>query len=87
MSQHLGTIVRGSLSKGLELKLDPAVPLESLRAGMFAIASGSTRERAASQPHSTSAKNGTVTERMDCMHSPSKRRAVSQSVADEARPL
>lgn len=42
MSQHLGTIVRGSLSKGLELKLDPAVPLESLRAGMFAIASGNT---------------------------------------------
>jgi len=38
--QHLGTIVSGSLSKGLELKLDPSVPLESLRAGMFAIASG-----------------------------------------------
>src|SRR5687767_12676806 len=40
--QHLGVIVRGSLSKGLELKLDPAVPLEGLRAGMFAIAGGKT---------------------------------------------
>jgi uncharacterized protein len=39
-AEHLGVIVRGSLSKGLELKLDPAVPLESLRAGMFAIAEG-----------------------------------------------
>lgn len=42
MTQHLGTIVRGSLSKGLELKLDPDVPQESLRAGMFAIAEGNT---------------------------------------------
>src|SRR5439155_24864259 len=39
---HLGVIVRGSLSKGLQLKLDPEVPLESLRAGMFAVASGGT---------------------------------------------
>jgi DNA helicase HerA-like ATPase len=39
---RLGVIVRGSLSKGLELKLDPGVSLESLRAGMFAIASGET---------------------------------------------
>src|SRR5690349_14839139 len=38
--QPLGTIITGSLSKGLELKLDPQVPLESLRAGMFAIAGG-----------------------------------------------
>jgi DNA helicase HerA-like ATPase len=38
--QHLGAIISGSLSKGLELKLDPSVPLESLRAGMFAIAAG-----------------------------------------------
>jgi hypothetical protein len=38
--QQLGTIITGSLSKGLELKLDPQVPLESLRAGMFAIAGG-----------------------------------------------
>jgi DNA helicase HerA-like ATPase len=36
----LGVIIRGSLSKGLELKLDPSVPPESLRAGMFAIAGG-----------------------------------------------
>lgn len=40
--QHLGVVIRGSLSKGLELKLDPAVPLEGLRAGMFAIAAGET---------------------------------------------
>jgi DNA helicase HerA-like ATPase len=39
---RLGVVVRGSLSKGLELKLDPEVPLESLRAGMFAIAGGAT---------------------------------------------
>jgi uncharacterized protein len=39
-NDQLGVIVRGSLSKGLELKLDPRVPLESLRAGMFAIARG-----------------------------------------------
>lgn len=39
---HLGVIVRGSLSKGLELKLDPDVSLESLRAGMFAVADGET---------------------------------------------
>jgi DNA helicase HerA-like ATPase len=39
---RLGVIVRGSLSKGLELKLDPEVPLEKLRAGMFAIAAGNT---------------------------------------------
>src|SRR6185436_13260239 len=38
--EHLGVIVRGSLSKGLELKLDPSVTLEQLRAGMFAIAGG-----------------------------------------------
>lgn len=37
---HLGVIVRGSLSKGLQLKLDPTVPPESLRAGMFAVAEG-----------------------------------------------
>lgn len=37
---RLGVVVRGSLSKGLELKLDPGVPLEELRAGMFAVASG-----------------------------------------------
>ena len=41
MPDHLGIIVSGSLSKGLELKVDPQVPLESLRAGMFAIAGGS----------------------------------------------
>jgi DNA helicase HerA-like ATPase len=39
-SDRLGVVVRGSLSKGLELKLDPEVSLEALRAGMFAIASG-----------------------------------------------
>jgi DNA helicase HerA-like ATPase len=38
--ERLGVITRGSLSKGLELKLDPQVSLESLRAGMFAIAGG-----------------------------------------------
>lgn len=36
----LGVIVRGSLSKGLELKLDPSVSLETLRAGMFAVVGG-----------------------------------------------
>lgn len=39
-SQRLGVITRGSLSKGLELKLDPQVSLEALRAGMFAVAAG-----------------------------------------------
>ncbi len=38
--QALGVIVRGSLSKGLELKLNPTVSLEELRAGMFAVAQG-----------------------------------------------
>src|SRR4051794_35598335 len=38
--ERMGLVVRGSLSKGLELKLDPDVALESLRAGMFAIAAG-----------------------------------------------
>ncbi len=38
--ERMGLVVRGSLSKGLELKLDPEVALESLRAGMFAIAAG-----------------------------------------------
>jgi DNA helicase HerA-like ATPase len=37
---RLGVIIRGSLSRGLELKLDAAVSLEDLRAGMFAIAHG-----------------------------------------------
>lgn len=39
-ADRLGIIVRGSLSRGLELKLDPGVSLESMRAGMFAIAAG-----------------------------------------------
>ncbi|HEU4752070.1 MAG TPA: ATP-binding protein, partial [Armatimonadota bacterium] len=39
---RLGVVIRGSLSKGLELKLDPDVSLEALRAGMFAIARGGT---------------------------------------------
>ena len=39
-ADRLGVVVRGSLSKGLELKLDPEVSLEALRAGMFAIARG-----------------------------------------------
>jgi DNA helicase HerA-like ATPase len=39
-SQRLGVVTRGSLSKGLELKLDPEVSLEDLRAGMFAVAGG-----------------------------------------------
>ncbi len=38
--ESLGVIVRGSLSKGLDLKLDPGVSLETLRAGMFAVAGG-----------------------------------------------
>lgn len=38
--ERLGVVLRGSLSKGLEVKLDPGVRLESLRAGMFAIAAG-----------------------------------------------
>lgn len=40
-ADRLGIIVRGSLSKGLELKLDSDVSLETLRTGMFAIAGGS----------------------------------------------
>jgi len=38
--QELGVVTRGSLSKGLELKLDAGVSPEALRAGMFAVARG-----------------------------------------------
>lgn len=38
--ERLGVIVRGSLARGLEMRLDPGVPQEELRAGMFAVAAG-----------------------------------------------
>ncbi len=40
--ERLGVVVGGSLSRGLQLKVDPEVSLEALRAGMFAIARGGT---------------------------------------------
>jgi DNA helicase HerA-like ATPase len=41
--ERLGVIVRGSLSRGLEMRIDPGVPLEELRAGMFAVTRGGAR--------------------------------------------
>src|SRR5687768_14934242 len=38
--RELGVIVRGSLSKGLEMKLDPNSPIEALRAGRFVVVEG-----------------------------------------------
>src|SRR5713226_3568073 len=40
LRQELGVIIRGSLSKGLEMKLDPASPIEELRAGRFVVVEG-----------------------------------------------
>ena len=37
---ELGVIVRGSLSKGLEMKLHPQSPIEELRAGRFVVVEG-----------------------------------------------
>src|SRR5438270_6753550 len=38
--RELGVVVRGSLSKGLEMKLDPASAIEELRAGRFVVVEG-----------------------------------------------
>src|SRR5712691_10062172 len=38
--RELGVVVRGSLSKGLEMKLDPGSPIEALRAGRFVVVEG-----------------------------------------------
>jgi DNA helicase HerA-like ATPase len=38
--KEMGVVVRGSLSKGLEMRLDPAVPIEELRAGKFVVVEG-----------------------------------------------
>lgn len=40
----MGVVVRGSLSKGLEMKLDPTVPIEELRAGKFVVIEGERYE-------------------------------------------
>src|SRR5712692_788195 len=40
LRQELGLVIRGSLSKGLEMKLDPASPIEELRAGRFVVVEG-----------------------------------------------
>ena len=38
--KELGVVVRGSLSKGLEVKLDPHCSIEELRAGRFVVVEG-----------------------------------------------
>src|SRR4029077_11615154 len=38
--RELGVVIRGSLSKGLEMKLDPGSPIEELRAGRFVVVEG-----------------------------------------------
>ncbi len=38
--ERLGTITHGSLSKGVEMKLDPSVSVEALRAGQFVVIEG-----------------------------------------------
>src|SRR5215218_10879887 len=38
--RELGVVVRGSLSKGLEVKLDPNRSIEELRAGRFVVVEG-----------------------------------------------
>lgn len=40
----MGMVVRGSLSKGLEMKLAPDVPIEELRAGKFVVVEGERYE-------------------------------------------
>lgn len=39
-TQHLGVIISGSLSKGLEVKLDPSAPLEEIAVGRYVIIEG-----------------------------------------------
>src|SRR5947209_16181565 len=40
LRKEMGLVVRGSLSKGLEMRLDPSVPIEELRAGKFVVIEG-----------------------------------------------
>src|SRR5713101_8356498 len=40
--REIGVVVRGSLSKGLEIKLHPSSPIEELRAGRFVVVEGQT---------------------------------------------
>src|SRR3954451_1959767 len=40
LRRELGVVVRGSLSKGLEVKLDPDSSIEELRAGRFVVVEG-----------------------------------------------
>src|SRR5215217_6126486 len=40
LRRELGVVVRGSLSKGLEVKLDPNSSIEELRAGRFVVVEG-----------------------------------------------
>lgn len=40
-AQHLGIITQGSLSTGLEMRLDPATSVEDLRVGRFVVIDGS----------------------------------------------
>jgi hypothetical protein len=39
-AQHLGVVISGSLSKGLEVKLDPSAPLEEIAVGRYVIIEG-----------------------------------------------
>ncbi|MBU0703826.1 MAG: ATP-binding protein [Chloroflexi bacterium] len=43
--QKLGIVVAGSLSKGLEVKLDPGVVIEGLAVGRYVVVRGQTRRR------------------------------------------
>ncbi len=40
-TQKLGTVISGSLSKGLEVKLDPTAPIEDIAVGRYVIVQGS----------------------------------------------
>src|SRR5215831_10917914 len=40
--REMGVVVRGSLSKGLEVKLHASSPIEALRAGRFVVIEGQT---------------------------------------------
>ena len=43
--QKLGIVVAGSLSKGLDVKLDPGIIIEGLAVGRYVVARGQTGRR------------------------------------------
>ncbi|MCB0182596.1 MAG: hypothetical protein KDI62_30525, partial [Anaerolineae bacterium] len=40
VTQKLGMVMSGSLSKGLEVKLDPSAPIEEMAVGRYVIIEG-----------------------------------------------